>query len=134
MGACINVIRHLCSAHCHERYLHSGHFWRFLLTRGYTQKNPTLKIILPKTNKPLPAFFKQTEMEIALNETFLPENFEALRNHLILEMFYLTGIRLSELISIKDNDLDLAEGNLRVVGKRNKTTHYTGQQGFLLKN
>lgn len=108
-------------------------FWRFLLTRGYTQKNPTLKIILPKTNKPLPAFFKQTEMETALDETFLPENFEALRNHLILEMFYLTGIRLSELISIKDNDLDLAEGNLRVVGKRNKQRIIPVSKDFCLK-
>lgn len=94
--------------------------WNFLLTRGYTQQNPTLKIILPKTNKPLPAFFKHTEMETVLDETFLPDDFESLRNHLIIEMFYLTGVRLSELISIKDTDIDFTEGNLRVIGKRNK--------------
>lgn len=95
-------------------------YWRFLLIKGYTHKNPASKIILPKTKKPLPAFFKQKEMENALDDTFLASDFEARRNHLILEMLYLTGIRLSELISIKDNDLDLAKGTLRVTGKRNK--------------
>ncbi len=95
-------------------------FWRFLLIRGYATKNPTIKIILPKTNKPLPLFFKQREMEIVLSEKFRPDNFNAIRNHLIIETFYLTGIRLSELIGIKDTDVDLAEGNLRVTGKRNK--------------
>jgi len=95
-------------------------YWHFLRQRGYCTKNPTSKIILPKTNKPLPAFFKQKEMENALDESFLASDFEAQRDHLILEIFYLTGIRLSELIGIKDADFDLNEGTLRVTGKRNK--------------
>ena len=107
--------------------------WHFLLTRSYAQQNPTLKIILPKTNKPLPAFFKQTEMETALDETFLPDNFESLRDHLIIEMFYLTGIRLSELISIKNTDIDLTEGNLRVIGKRNKQRIIPISKDFCIK-
>ncbi|MDR3653309.1 MAG: tyrosine-type recombinase/integrase [Paludibacter sp.] len=95
-------------------------FWRFLLLRGYTTLNPTLKIILPKTKKPLPAFFKENEMSSVLDNSFIPNNFEATRDQLILTVFYLTGIRLSELLTIKDSDIDLAEGNLRVIGKRNK--------------
>jgi len=95
-------------------------FWRFLRVKGYVLQNPTSKIILPKTNKPLPAFFKEKEMDAALDETFLPDSFEAVRNHLILELFYLTGIRLSELIGIRDVDVDLAGGSLKVTGKRNK--------------
>lgn len=95
-------------------------FWRFLLTRGYVSKNPTLKIILPKTKKPLPAFFKESEMVAVLSQPFIPESFEPVRNQLILTTLYLTGIRLSELINIKDADVDLDEGNLRVIGKRNK--------------
>ena len=95
-------------------------FWRFLLTRGYVTSNPTLKIILPKTKKPLPAFFKVNEMSAVLDNTFTPDNFEAMRDQLIITLFYLTGIRLSELINIKDTDIDLNEGNLRVTGKRNK--------------
>ena len=95
-------------------------FWHFLQRRGLTKQNPTLKIVLPKTNKALPAFFKQKEMEAALDETFLPDNFEALRNHTIIATFYATGIRRSELINIKDTDIDLNEGTLKVTGKRNK--------------
>ena len=95
-------------------------FWRFLLTRGYVSKNPTLKIILPKTKKPLPAFFKESEMVAVLSHPFIPESFEPVRNQLILTTLYLTGIRLSELINIKEADVDLVVGNLRVIGKRNK--------------
>lgn len=95
-------------------------FWRFLLTRGYVNQNPTLKIILPKTKKPIPAFFKDSEMEIVLDKTFLPDNFESVRDQLILTVFYLTGIRLAELLNIEDKDVDLADGNLKVIGKRNK--------------
>ncbi|MBP8945346.1 MAG: tyrosine-type recombinase/integrase [Paludibacteraceae bacterium] len=95
-------------------------FWHFLLERKEVNQNPTLRIVLPKAKKPLPSFFKNEEMEKVLDETFLLENFEAQRDHLILEIFYLTGIRLSELISIQDSDIDLKEGILRVIGKRNK--------------
>jgi integrase/recombinase XerC len=95
-------------------------FWRFLLTRGYVTSNPTLKIILPKTKKPLPAFFKQNEMSAVLENPFIPESFESQRNQLIITLFYMTGIRLSELIHIKDSDIDFGEGSLRVIGKRNK--------------
>jgi len=95
-------------------------FWRFLLTRGYANQNPTLKIILPKTKKPIPAFFKDNEMTAVLENDFIPDSFEPVRNQLILSMFYQTGIRLSELISIEDKDVDLVNCNLRVIGKRNK--------------
>ena len=95
-------------------------FWRFLLTREYVNHNPTLKIILPKTKKPLPAFFKESEMNHVLENPYIPESFEPERNQLILKIFYLTGIRLSELINLKDTDIDLATGSLRVLGKRNK--------------
>jgi integrase/recombinase XerC len=95
-------------------------FWRFLIVRGYAAKNPTLKIILPKTKKPLPAFFKESEMINVLSQSFVPTSFEPVRDQLILTVFYLTGIRLSELINIKDTDVDLIVGSLRVIGKRNK--------------
>jgi integrase/recombinase XerC len=95
-------------------------FWHFLLTRGYVTQNPTLKILLPKTKKPLPAFFKESEMNSILDNPFIPDSFEPMRDQLIINLFYQTGIRLAELINIKDQDIDLTEGNLRVTGKRNK--------------
>lgn len=95
-------------------------FWHYLLYRGLVTKNPTLKVVLPKTNKPLPAFFKENEMSAVVDNPFTPDNFEAMRDLLIITIFYLTGIRLSELINIKDADIDLKVGSLRVTGKRNK--------------
>jgi len=95
-------------------------FWHFLLARGYSKQNPTLKIILPKTKKPIPAFFKENEMNAVLDNSLKPEDFEHIRNRLILETFYLTGIRLSELLNIENKDIDLSVGTIRVIGKRNK--------------
>ena len=95
-------------------------FWKFLLVRGLATQDPTLKIILPKTKKPIPAFFKEKEMNSALDNKSNPNDFETTRDLLIISIFYQTGIRLAELISIEDKDIDLINGNLRVTGKRNK--------------
>ncbi len=94
--------------------------WRFLLLRDYTAQNPTLKITLPKTKKPIPAFFKDSEMATLFENKYIPEGFEPARNQLILSTFYQTGIRLAELLNIADHDVDLIAGNIRVIGKRNK--------------
>jgi len=95
-------------------------FWRFLLLRSYAEVDPMLKIILPKTKKVLPAFFKENEMNAALDSSFISGDFDSIRNHLMLEILYSTGIRSSELINIKDQDVDLVEGSVIVTGKRNK--------------
>ena len=95
-------------------------FWKFLLVRGLATQDPTLKIILPKTKKPIPAFFKEKEMNSALDNKSNPNDFETTRDLLIISIFYQTGIRLAELISIEDKDIDLINGNFRVTGKRNK--------------
>jgi integrase/recombinase XerC len=95
-------------------------FWKFLLVRGIAKQDPTLKTTLPKTKKPIPAFFKENEMRTVLDNQFAPDNFETSRDSLIISLLYQTGIRLAELISIEDKDVDLINGNLRVIGKRNK--------------
>lgn len=95
-------------------------FWKFMIRRGHASQNPTLKILLPKTKKPITSFFKESEMEAVLDDTFLTDDFESVRNRLILSVFYMTGIRRAELINIEDKDVDLLNGNLRVIGKRNK--------------
>jgi integrase/recombinase XerC len=95
-------------------------FWKFMIRRGHASQNPTLKILLPKTKKPITSFFKESEMEAVLDDSFLTDDFESVRNRLILSVFYMTGIRRAELINIEDKDVDLLNGNLRVIGKRNK--------------
>ena len=95
-------------------------YWKFLLRYGRADKNPTLKIVLPKTKKVLPAFFKENEMNMALAGQTAPDDFEGMRNRLIIETFYSTGIRCSELLNLKDADVNLQRKSMRVLGKRNK--------------
>ena len=95
-------------------------FYRFLTKRGLATINPTKKINSLKTEKNLPLFFKETEMENALMPCEENSDFENYRNRLIIAMFYETGMRLSELIEIKDSDIDLSAKTVKVLGKRNK--------------
>ncbi len=95
-------------------------FWRFLMKKGLSEKNPALKLVLPKTNKPLPAFYRQQEMDNALSDLRRTGGFEAVRNRTIIDLFYETGLRVSELVSLTDSSMDFSSRQLRVIGKRNK--------------
>ncbi|MDR0872944.1 MAG: tyrosine recombinase XerC [Prevotellaceae bacterium] len=96
-------------------------FYRFLLQRGLVATNPAKAIKALKTEKNLPLFFKESELDRVLDDAEIDENdFEACRNRLIIDMFYETGIRLSELVNLKDSDVDLSANTLKVLGKRNK--------------
>jgi len=118
----LELMQHGISARSISRKVSSlKSFWRYMLKQNIVSANPTLKIVLPKTKKPLPVFFKHREMCQVIDNPFIPLNdFEHVRNILMLEVFYMTGIRLSELIAIEDKDVDFASGELRVIGKRNK--------------
>jgi integrase/recombinase XerC len=96
-------------------------FWRYLNREGVTTSNPLLKIVSPKTAKPLPAFLKEVEVEALLSSSTLDDDdFPAIRDHLIVALFYETGIRLSELIGLTEEKVDLKSCTLKVTGKRNK--------------
>lgn len=95
-------------------------FWRFLQLQGLDDKNPTKKIVLPKTNKPLPAFYKDKEMDAALSDDSKVGGFERVRDRLIIDLLYQTGLRVSELVGLKDSDIDFSSRQLKVIGKRNK--------------
>jgi integrase/recombinase XerC len=95
-------------------------FYRFLLRQGLVKDNPMLKIQSPKTSKRLPVFVEKEKMDILLDNIEFSDDEEGIRNKLIIEMFYATGMRLSELINLKQKNIDLAAGQLKVLGKRNK--------------
>lgn len=95
-------------------------FYRFLLRKKLVAVNPLLKVVGPKKKKPLPSFLKESDMDRLLDEASLGDGFEACRDRMILEVFYATGIRLSELIGLDDVDVDLSAMQLKVTGKRNK--------------
>jgi integrase/recombinase XerC len=95
-------------------------FYKFLLRQEKIEKDPMRKIKVLKTKKPLPSFVKEGEMVALLDQTVPDGSFSGIREKLILELFYATGMRLSELITLKDNYIDLQNQTLKVIGKRNK--------------
>jgi integrase/recombinase XerC len=96
-------------------------FWHYLQRTGTVSANPFKKVVPPKTSKPLPVFLKETEMERLLNIDVLDvDNFPQVRDRLIIDLFYSTGMRLSELIGLTDETLDLNGCTLKVTGKRDK--------------
>ncbi len=95
-------------------------FYKFLLKEGRVKNNPVKNVSGPKVNKPLPSFVKEKEMDMLLDNVFSGNDFETCRDKLIIELFYLTGIRRAELIELKNADVDLSANQIKVTGKRNK--------------
>lgn len=95
-------------------------FYKYLLRQGEVTVDPLRKITGPKNKKPLPVFLKESEMDKLLDDTDFGEGFKGCRDRLIIEMFYATGMRLSELIGLDDKDVDFSASLLKVTGKRNK--------------
>lgn len=95
-------------------------FYKYLLKKGEVTVNPLQKVTGPKNKKPLPVFLKESEMDKLLDETDFGEGFKGCRDHMIIEMFYATGMRLSELVGLDDKDVDFACSQIKVTGKRNK--------------
>ena len=95
-------------------------YYKFLLKTGQIEINPLAKHKALKTSKKIQVPFSEKEIGNVM-EMFGEENdFEGLRNRLIVELFYSTGIRRAELINIKVTDVYFAQKTLKVLGKRNK--------------
>lgn len=95
-------------------------FYRYLLKRGWIEVDPVRSLQGPKKKKPLPVFLKESEMDRLLDGGFFADDFSGRRDRLIVDTFYSTGIRLSELTGLNDGDVDLRGGVIKVTGKRNK--------------
>ncbi len=95
-------------------------YYKFLLRQGALRVNPMLRVQAPKTSKRLPAFVDERKMDQLFTEVAFPEGFTGLRDRLVLEILYGTGMRLAELVGLKDSDVDLHAMQLKVLGKRNK--------------
>lgn len=95
-------------------------YYKFLLKTETITVNPLAKHKALKTSKKVQIPFSEKEMDIVLDDLTSETDFEGLRNKLIVELFYATGIRRIELIQIRLSDLDLHNKTLKVLGKRNK--------------
>ncbi len=93
---------------------------KYLRRNGELDKDPLAGITSPKNPRRLPVFVKEAEMERLLDEIPFSDDFEGVRDKLVLEMLYNTGLRVSELASLRLNQIDDSGKLLRVIGKRNK--------------
>ena len=95
-------------------------FFRYLRKEGIVKSDPLEKVVLPKRKKTLPFFVEEEALHILLDNYSFGEGFAGIRDHTIIEMLYLTGMRRSELIGLRNVDIDMMEGSVKVTGKRNK--------------
>ena len=101
-------------------------FYKFLQREELMRNNPMVHIKAPKIPKRLPVVIDEQKMNLLLDNDPLGDapifenNFGGMRNRLILELLYGTGMRLSELVNLKDEDVNLYEQSVKVLGKRNK--------------
>lgn len=95
-------------------------FYGYLLRRKVIDQDPMAKIQALKASKKLPQYIEEKPMEALLDEVEFSDTFEGVRDKLVLELLYGTGIRLSELIGLKTVDVNLYDKTILVLGKRNK--------------
>jgi integrase/recombinase XerC len=95
-------------------------FYRYLLKEGIIESTPLTKVIAPKTSKRLPVFIDEDGMNRVFEDLIYKDSFDGLRDKVIMEVFYATGMRLSELTGLREQDINFGSSTLRVIGKRNK--------------
>lgn len=93
-------------------------YFKWLVKEQYVESSPMQLVAGPKNQKRLPSFAQQQEMEEGETEDLFDDDFNGVRDRLMFEVFYQTGIRSSELVNLKDNDVD--QNSIKVLGKRNK--------------
>lgn len=95
-------------------------FYKYLLRGGVIKVSPLQGVGGPKKAKPLPQFVREEDMERMLAATAQGNSLQEVREHVILQLFYETGVRLSELVGLNDRDVDFYRMAIKVTGKRNK--------------
>lgn len=96
-------------------------FYRYLNKSGFIKKSPVEYVSGPKLNTKIPSFVSERQMDEILDDaTNFSDDFVGIRNQLLIDFLYLTGMRRAELISLKDNDIDFSSCTIRVTGKGNK--------------
>jgi integrase/recombinase XerC len=95
-------------------------FYKFLLKTKQIEASPLLKHKALKSQKKIQIPFSEKELDLVLNQINYPDGFEGVRDRLIVDLFYTTGIRRTELINLKVRNIDLSNNTLKVLGKRNK--------------
>ena len=95
-------------------------FFKFLMKESIVQNNPAVNLPLPKIRKKLPSFVDEINLNRLLDDGFFTDDFKGIRDKLIVALLYGTGIRLAELLTLKDADVNSKEFLIKVLGKRQK--------------
>ena len=95
-------------------------FFKFLLKEQIVEINPVIHLALPKIRKKLPNFVEEKNLHHLLDDGFFSNDFSGIRDKLIITLLYGTGIRLAELLLLKDSDFDTKVCLIKVLGKRKK--------------
>ena len=96
-------------------------FFKYYLKAGKISKMPTTNLVTPKNSRKLPVFIKEGEtMQLMETLSAAAEDWKSLNARMLIAMFYTTGMRLSELINLKERQLDLGRSQIKVLGKGNK--------------
>ena len=112
--------RHQAASSIKRRICCLRSFYRYLRRQGLITTNPLTLLPSPKIPRTLPVWISEDQMDYLLDDIDYGQDFEGIRDHLLIDMLYSTGMRRSEAAGLKDHDVDLDGHQLKVMGKGNK--------------
>lgn len=95
-------------------------FFKYQMKTGSLEQTPMTTVTAPRVNKRLPVFVEQNDMALLFEHVAFSDDWQGRTERLVLELFYHTGMRLSELINLKESQLDASQSQVKVLGKGNK--------------
>ncbi|HPG11044.1 MAG TPA: tyrosine-type recombinase/integrase [Chitinophagaceae bacterium] len=96
-------------------------FFKHMLRMGVLETSPMAQVITPKAGKKLPVFMKEEDTaQVSETVTSSSDDWKSLNMQMLINIFYATGMRLSELVNLKEKQIDFSRGHIRVLGKGNK--------------
>ena len=117
-GWLIHLVQKELSARTVNRKIASiRSYYKYAMRNGYVAQDPSSKIKMLKAGKSLPVFAKEKELTKTLDQMIYQNGFKGLRDQMVMEFLYATGIRLSELINLRESDIDHQQGQVKVLGE-----------------
>jgi len=95
-------------------------FFKFLMCEGLIESTPMSIIIAPKISKRLPVYVEEKDMQTLFNYVEFSDDWQGKTEKLIIQLFYATGMRISELINLKESQIDFSYRHIKILGKGNK--------------
>lgn len=119
------------TATAHRKISSLKSFYKYLIKHQLMTNSPVEFISLPKKERQLPTFLKEIQTESLFKEISFPAGFVGNRDQVILKMFYLTGVRVSELVDLEERNIDFTKNTIKVLGKRNKERYIPVLSSFM---